>query len=67
MTPAIQMVLGCAILAASSFLAGLSVRELAGGILEATSHWWSTAPWMGMLIGIALLARGGRRISSRST
>ena len=37
------------------FGAGYTLRDLARGITEAPSHWWSTAPWIGIVLGVGLL------------
>jgi hypothetical protein len=48
------------------FGAGYTLRDLARGITEAPSHWWSTAPWIGIVLGVgllvlALVSHGDRR------
>jgi uncharacterized membrane protein YhiD involved in acid resistance len=37
------------------FGAGYTLRDLARGITEAPSHWWSTAPWIGIGVGVGLV------------
>jgi hypothetical protein len=46
---------GLSLLVVSIFGAGYTLRDLAGGITEAPSHWWSTAPWIGIVLGVGLL------------
>jgi hypothetical protein len=41
------------------FGAGYTLRDLARGITEAPSHWWSTAPWIGIVLGVGLLVLAG--------
>ena len=46
---------GLSLVVAGVFGAGYTVRDLARGITEAPSHWWSTAPWIGIVLGVGLL------------
>jgi hypothetical protein len=46
---------GLSLVVVGVFGAGYTVRDLARGITEAPSHWWSTAPWMGIVLGVGLL------------
>jgi hypothetical protein len=46
---------GLSLVVAGVFGAGYTVRDLAKGIAEAPSHWWSTAPWIGIALGVGLL------------
>ena len=54
---------GLSLVVAGVFGAGYTVRDLARGITEAPSHWWSTAPWIGIVLGVGLLVLA--RISHR--
>jgi hypothetical protein len=45
------------------FGAGYTLRDLARGITETPSHWWSTAPWIVIALGVGLLVLA--RISHR--
>ena len=45
------------------FGAGYTLQDLAKGITEAPSHWWSTAPWIAIGLGVGLLVLA--RISDR--
>jgi hypothetical protein len=46
---------GLSLVVVSVFGAGYTLRDLARGITEAPSHWWSTAPWIGIVLGVGLL------------
>ena len=46
---------GLSLVVVSVFGAGYTLRDLARGISEAPSHWWSTAPWIGIVLGVGLL------------
>jgi hypothetical protein len=46
---------GLSLVVVGVFGAGYTLRDLARGITEATSHWWSTAPWIGIVLGVGLL------------
>ena len=46
---------GMSLVVVGVFGAGYTVRDLARGITEAPSHWWSTAPWIGIVLGVGLL------------
>jgi hypothetical protein len=62
----VLLISGLSLVVAGVFGAGYTVRDLARGITEAPSHWWSTAPWIGIVLGVGLLvlariAHGDRR------
>jgi hypothetical protein len=46
---------GLSLVVVGLFGAGYTVRDLARGITETPSHWWSTAPWIGIVLGGGLL------------
>jgi uncharacterized membrane protein YhiD involved in acid resistance len=46
---------GLSLVVVSVFGAGYTLRDLSKGITEAPSHWWSTAPWIGIVLGVGLL------------
>lgn len=46
---------GLSLVVVGVFAAGYTVRDLARGIAEAPSHWWSTGPWIGIVLGVGLL------------
>ena len=46
---------GLSLVAIGVFGAGYTLRDLARGITEAPSHWWSTVPWIGIVLGVGLL------------
>lgn len=54
---------GMSLVVLGVFGAGYTIRGLAKGIAETPSHWWSTAPWIGIVLGIGLLVLA--RISYR--
>ena len=54
---------GLALVVLGVFGAGYTLRDLARGIAEMPSHWWSTAPWIVIVIGVGLLVLA--RISHR--
>jgi len=61
---------GLSLVVVGVFGAGYTLRDLARGITEAPSHWWSTAPWIGIVLGIGLLvlariSHGGQTASLR--
>jgi hypothetical protein len=60
---------GLSLVVVGVFGAGYTVRDLARGITEAPSHWWSTAPWIGIVLGVGLrvLARISHRGQSLLT
>ena len=62
------MVGGVSLVVIGIFGAGYTLRDLADGITEVPSHWWSTAPWVGIVLGVWLLvlARNPHRRSTRS-
>jgi uncharacterized membrane protein YhiD involved in acid resistance len=49
------LICGLSLVLVGVFGAGYTVRDLARGITEAPSHWWSTAPWIGIVLGVGLL------------
>ena len=54
---------GLSLVVVGVFGAGYTLRDLAKGITETPSHWWSTAPWIVIVIGVGLLVLA--RISHR--
>ena len=56
---------GLSLVVIGVFGAGYTLRDLARGITEAPSHWWSTAPWIGIVLGVGLLVLA--RVSLRGT
>ena len=46
---------GLSLLPVGVFGAGYTLRDLARGITEMPLHWWSTAPWIGIVLGVGLL------------
>ena len=54
---------GLSLLPVGVFGAGYTLRDLARGITEMPLHWWSTAPWIGIVLGVTLLVLA--RISDR--
>jgi len=46
---------GLSLVLVGVFGAGYTLRDLARGISEAPSHWWSTSPWIGIVLGVGLL------------
>jgi len=46
------LVVMCALFAGGAIY---TISELAGGIREAPDHWWSTAPYVGLLMSLAAL------------
>jgi len=59
----VMLISGLCLVVVGVFGAGYTLRDLARGITEAPSHWWSTAPWIGIDLGVGLL--GLARISHR--
>ena len=59
---------GLSLVVVGVFGVGYTVRDLARGITEAPSHWWSTAPWIGIVLGSGLLvlARKNQREQTAS-
>jgi hypothetical protein len=51
----IMLVGGLSLVVVGAFGAGYTLRDLADGITEVSSHWWSTAPWIGIVLGVGLL------------
>jgi hypothetical protein len=60
----VLLVGGLSLVVVGVFGAGYTLRDLANGITEAPSHWWSTAPWIGIVLGIGLLVLA-RMVSHR--
>jgi hypothetical protein len=56
---------GLSLVVIGVFGAGYTLRDLARGIIETPSHWWSTAPWIGIALGVGLLVLA--RLSHRRT
>jgi hypothetical protein len=54
---------GLSLVLVGVFGAGYTLRDLARGITETPSHWWSTAPWIVIVLGVGLLVLA--RISHR--
>jgi len=54
---------GLSLLLVGVFGAGYTLLGLDRGITETPSHWWSTAPWIGIVLGVGLLLLA--RISDR--
>jgi hypothetical membrane protein len=46
---------GLSLVLVGVFGAGYTLRDLARGITETPSHWWSTAPWIVIVLGVGLL------------
>jgi hypothetical protein len=59
----VLLISGLSLALVGAFGAGYTVRDLAKGIAEAPSHWWSTAPWIAIGLGVGLLVLA--RISDR--
>ena len=59
----VLLISGLSLAVVGVFGAGYTFRDLAKGITEAPSHWWSTAPWIGIVLGVGLLVLA--RISDR--
>jgi hypothetical protein len=51
---------GLSLVLVGVFGVGYTVRDLARGIIETPSHWWSTAPWIGIVLGVGLLVLARR-------
>jgi hypothetical protein len=51
----VMLIGGLSLVVVGVFGAGYTLRDLARGITEAPSHWWSTAPWIGIVLGVGLL------------
>ena len=54
---------GLSLVLVGVFGAGYTLRDLARGITDTLSHWWSTAPWIVIVLGVGLLVLA--RISHR--
>jgi hypothetical protein len=54
---------GLSLVLVGVFGAGYTLRDLARGITETPSHWWSTVPWIviGLGVGLLVLARISHR------
>jgi uncharacterized membrane protein YhiD involved in acid resistance len=61
----VMLIGGLSLVVVGVFGAGYTLRDLARGITEAPSHWWSTAPWIGIVLGVGLLVLA--RISQGAT
>jgi hypothetical protein len=66
----VMLIGGLSLVVVCVFGAGYTLRDLARGITEAPSHWWSTAPWIGIVLGVGLLVlarifQGRQTVSSR--
>ena len=66
----VLLISGLSLVVVGVFGAGYTLRDLARGITEAPSHWWSTAPWIGIVLGVGLLvlaraSHGGQTASLR--
>jgi uncharacterized membrane protein YhiD involved in acid resistance len=66
----VMLIGGLSLVVVGVFGAGYTLRDLARGITEAPSHWWSTAPWIGIVLGVGLLmlarvSQGRRTVSLR--
>jgi uncharacterized membrane protein YhiD involved in acid resistance len=59
----VLLISGLSLAVVGVFGAGYTFRDLAKGITEAPSHWWSTAPWIAIGLGVGLLVLA--RISDR--
>jgi hypothetical protein len=55
MSRRVLLIGGVSLVLVGVFGAGYTLRDLARGITEAPSHWWSTAPWIGIVLGVCLL------------
>ena len=70
MSRRVLLIGGVSLVVVGVFGAGYTLRDLARGITEAPSHWWSTAPWIGIVLGVGLLvlariSHGGQTASLR--
>jgi hypothetical membrane protein len=54
---------GLSLVLVGVFGAGYTLRDLARGITDTLSYWWSTAPWIVIVLGVGLLVLA--RISHR--
>jgi hypothetical protein len=54
---------GLSVVLVGVFGAVYTLRDLARGITETPSHWWSVAPWIAIALGVGLLVLA--RISHR--
>jgi hypothetical protein len=59
----VLLISGLSLAVVGVFGVGYTFRDLAKGITEAPSHWWSTAPWIAIGLGVGLLVLA--RISDR--
>ena len=53
----VMLISGLFLVVVGVFGAGYTLRDLARGITEAPSHWWSTAPRIGIVLGVGLATR----------
>jgi hypothetical protein len=51
----VMLIGGLSLVVVGVFGAGYTLRDLARGITETPWHWWSTAPWIGIVLGVGLL------------
>src|SRR4029450_1255832 len=51
----VLLISGLSLAVVGVFGAGYTFRDLAKGITEAPTHWWSTAPWIAIGLGVVLL------------
>ena len=56
---------GLSLVLVGVFGAGYTLRDLARGITETPSHWWSTAPWIVIVLGSAFLCWRGSPTTDR--
>ena len=59
----VLLIAGLSLVLVGVFGAGYTLRDLARGITEMPSHWWGTAPWIVIVLGVGLLVLA--RISHR--
>ena len=56
---------GLSLVLVGVFGAGYTLRDLARGITETPSHWWSTAPWIVIALGSVFLCWRGSPTGDR--
>jgi hypothetical protein len=54
----VLLISGLSLAVVGVFGAGYTFRDLAKGITEAPSHWWSTAPWIAIGLGVGPTCAG---------
>jgi hypothetical protein len=59
----VLLIAGLSLVVVGMFAVGYTLRDLARGIAETPGHWWSTAPWIVIVLGVGLLVLA--RISHR--